>query len=163
MKRIGVLYDPEKTANLVEEARLQAKALGFEVIARQVRAERDVPATLRALMPEIAALWLIPDSTVLTEESLRFVMGTALDSNVPVIGFSTELVRSGALVGFSVNYDDVGRQASVLAKKILIEQYRPFSMTFPPDRLRLAVNLKTAKFLGITIPENVVSRADELY
>jgi len=163
VKRIGVLYDPEKTANLVEEARLQAKALGFEIIARQVRAEKDVPATLRALIPQIAALWLIPDSTVLTEESLRFVMGTALDSNVPVIGFSSELVRSGALVGFSVNYDDVGRQAGVLAKKILIEQYRPFSMTFPPDRLRLAVNLKTAKFLGITIPENVMSRADELY
>jgi putative ABC transport system substrate-binding protein len=163
VKKIGVLYDPEKTGHLVEEARLIARAVGFEMMARAVHDGKDVPTALRALLPQIEALWLVPDSTVLTEDSLPFVMGTALDTNVPVIGFSSELVRSGALVGLSVNYEDVGRQASVLARKILSEPARSFTAMLPPERLRLSLNLKTARFLGIVIPPDVVSNADELY
>ena len=163
VKRIGVLYDPEKTGDLVQEARLTAKAAGFELIEREVRTEKEMPSTLRALIPKIQALWLVPDSTVLNEDSLKFVMDTTLDANVPVVGFSSELVRSGALVGLSVHYEDVGRQAGSLARKILNEQVRPFANTFPPERLRLALNLKTARFLGIVIPPEVVNNADELY
>lgn len=163
VRKIGVLYDPEKTGNLVEEAHSLAKTMGFELVARAVRTEKDVPTVLRALIPQIEALWLVPDSTVLTEDSLKFVMGTSLDANVPVIGFSSELVRGGALLGLSVSYEDVGRQAGLLARQILSDQARPFTTTFPPERLRLALNLKTARFLGITIPPDVVNRADELY
>ena len=163
LKRLGVLYDPEKTGGLVEEARRQTRAMGLELIARQVRTEKDVPSTLRMLLLQVDALWLIPDSTVVTEAALKFVLGTALDSNVPVIGFSSELVRSGALVGLSVSYEDVGRQAGALARKMLNDQYKPLSPTVPPDRLRLALNLKTARYLGITIPPEVVNNADEIY
>jgi putative ABC transport system substrate-binding protein len=163
LRRIGVLYDPEKTGHLVEEARLLAKSMGLELVAKQVSTEKEVPPALRALLSQVEALWLLPDSTVLTEDSLKFVLGSALDLNVPVIGFSSELVRSGALVGLSVSYQDVGRQAGVLAKKILTDEYKPSSATLPPDRLRLALNLKTAKFLGITISSEVVNNADELY
>jgi putative ABC transport system substrate-binding protein len=163
LKRIGVLYDPEKTGGLVEEARSLVRPMGLELVARQVRTEKDVPGALRAVLPHVEALWLVPDSTVLTEDSLRFLLGSALDANVPVIGFSSELVRSGALIGLSVNYEDVGRQAGLLATKILIDTSRPFSTTFPPERVRLSLNLKTARFLGITIPPEVVSTADDLY
>jgi putative ABC transport system substrate-binding protein len=163
LKRIGVLYDPEKTGHLVDEARLLAKSLGLELIAKQVNTEKEVPPALRALLSQVEALWLVPDSTVLTEDSLKFVLGTALDFNVPVIGFSSELVRSGALIGLSVNYEDVGRQAGVLAKNILFDQYKPSSATVPPERVRLSLNLKTAKFLGITISPDAVNAADELY
>ncbi len=163
LKRIGVLYDPEKTGHLVDEARLLAKSMGLDLVVKQVNTEKEVPPTLRALLSQVEALWLVPDSTVLTEDSLKFVLGTALDFNVPVIGFSSELVRRGALVGLSVSYEDVGRQAGLLAKKILIEQYRPSPTTFPPERLHLALNLKTARFLGIVIPQEVVKNADELY
>ncbi len=162
-KRIGVLYDPEKTATLVQEARRLAKGLDFELVERQVSSEKDVPATLRALMPSIEALWLLPDSTVLNEDSLKFLLSTALDANVPVIGFSSDLVRSGALVGLYVKYDDVGRQAGQLAKKALSGQAIPLSAVVPSERLRFALNLKTARFLGISIPPDVVNRADAVY
>ena len=163
LKRIGVLYDPEKTAHAVDDARRQAKTLGLEFVARQIHTEKDVPATLRALMPHIEALWLVPDSTVLTEESLGFILSTALEASVPVIGFSSELVRSGALIGLSVNYEDVGRQASLLAQQILKGRAIPSQKAISPDRVRLALNLKVARVLGITIPPEVVSRADEVY
>ncbi|MGH7235103.1 MAG: ABC transporter substrate-binding protein, partial [Nitrospiraceae bacterium] len=160
---LGVLYDPAKTASLIDEARSQAKRLGIELVARQVPSEKEVPAALRAILPQIEALWLVPDATVLTDESLSFILGTALDSNVPAIGFSNEFVRRGALLGLYVKYDDLGRQASRLAKKIFGGQDFSSIATIPTERLRLSLNLKTAKFLGISIPPDVVDRADEVY
>src|SRR2546426_3839508 len=134
LKRIGVLYDPENTGHLVEEARLLAKSMGLELVVKQVNTEKEVPPALRALLSQVEALWLVPASTVLTEDSLKFVLGTALDFNVPVIGFSSELVRSGALLGLSVSYEDVGRQAGLLAKRIVSDQERPVTGWFPPER-----------------------------
>jgi putative ABC transport system substrate-binding protein len=162
LKRLGVLYDPDKTGDLVEDARRVAKSFGLDLITRVVHSEKDVPAMLRTLMPQIDALWLIPDSTVLTEESISFLLTTTLDSNLPVIGFSSELVRSGALVALSVNYEDIGRQAAILARKLLSAQLKT-PASFPPEKFRLALNLKTGKFLGVQIAPDVLTRADQLY
>ena len=90
-------------------------------------------------------------------------MTTSLDRNVPVLGFSSEFVRNGALAGLSINPEDIGRQAAAIAQKILNHADRAVPMSVPPDRIRLAVNLKTAKFLGLTLPPDVLGRADELY
>lgn len=163
LKQLGVLYDPEKTAPLVEEARRVALRLGLELIEHKVHAEKEVPAAIRSLLPKVQALWLVPDSTVLTEESIRFVLAASLDRNVPVLGFSSEFVRNGALAGLSINPEDIGRQAAAIAQKILNHADRAVPMSVPPDRIRLAVNLKTAKFLGLTLPPDVLGRADELY
>ena len=163
LRQLGVVYDPEKTGPLVDEARRVAKGLGLELIEQQVSSEKGVPAALREIIPRVDALWLIPDSTILTEDSLRFVLSTALDRNVPVIGFSSEFVRNGALVGLSVNSEDVGKQAGALARRILKGQNSVSSSALPPDRVRFALNLKTAKFLGLSLPPEVINRADELY
>jgi putative ABC transport system substrate-binding protein len=166
-KRIGVLFDPEKSAQLVEEARRQAKGLGLELVARSVSSEKEVPPTLRMLLLQIDALWLLPDSTVLTVDSLQFLMNSSLEAAVPVFGFSPDLVKSGALVGLSVHYPDLGRQAASLARTLLANrpnnQQAPSLGFAPPDRLRLSLNLKTAKFLGINVPPDIVGKADELY
>ena len=162
-KRLGVLYDPEKTGPMIEEARRRAKGLGLDLIARPVTSEKEVPAALRELMPQVDTLWLLPDSTVLTEDSLRFLLSTTLEATIPVIGFSPDLVKSGALIGLSVQYDDLGRQAASLAKSLVNNQGTTSLGLIQPDRLRLSLNLKTGKYLGITIPPDVVGRADELY
>lgn len=162
-KRIGVLYDPDKTGPMVEEARRRAKILGLELVARPVSSEKDVPPALRELMPQMDVLWLLPDSTVLTEDSLRFLLSSTLEATIPVIGFSPDLVKSGALLGLSVQYEDLGRQAASMAKTILSTESGASLGITQPERLRLSLNLKTAKFLGIAVPSDVVSRADELY
>lgn len=163
VKRIGALYDPAKTGTLIEEARRHAKTHGFDLAANGVTSERDVPAALRTLLADVGALWLIPDSTVLTDESLRFLLGSALEHNVPVIAFSPEFVRSGALLSLSVDYTDVGRQAGHLAKRILDGHVALPLRPVPVDRIKMALNLKTARFLGIPVPKDIENRADELY
>lgn len=163
LRHIGTLYDPAKTTALIDEAKRLLKPSGTELVPAQVSSERDVPGGLRALLPSIEALWLVPDSTVLTDESLRFILNTALEERVPVIGFSREFARSGALLCLSVNYGDIGRQAGQLSRKLLDGQLTLPMKPWHPDRIDTSLNLKTARFLGIDIPRDLEQKADELY
>ena len=157
------MYDPSKTATLIEDARRLLKSNGTELVPIPLNNERDVPAALRTLLPSIGALWLVPDSTVLTDESLRFILNTALEERVPVVGFSREFARSGALLCLSVNYGDIGRQAGQLTRKILDGHLSLPAKPLHPDRIEMSLNRKTAKFLDIEIPRDLEEKADELY
>ena len=163
LKHVGTLYDPSKTATLIEDARRLLKSNGTELVPIPLNNERDVPGALRTLLPSIDALWLVPDSTVLTDESLRFILNTALEERVPVVGFSREFARSGALLCLSVNYGDIGRQAGQLTRKILDGHVSLPAKPLHPDRIEMSLNRKTAKFLDIEIPRDLEEKADELY
>lgn len=162
LKRVGVLYDPSKSARLMQEATLAAKQQGLELLAQPVSSEREIPPMLRTLLPLVDALWLVPDTTVLSEESLSFILQESLDANRSVFGFSSEFVKRGALLGLSVNYRDIGKQAARLSSRILDRQIVP-PVKLVPDRYSLALNLKTARFLGLDIPPEIERRADERY
>ncbi len=106
---------------------------------------------------------LIPDSTVLTNESIGFILETALAKRVPVIGFSPEFTRLGALLSLSVSYGEVGRETGLLAKRILDGDRKLPAKPIPIERLKITVNLKTARFLGIEFPKDVNHMIDETY
>lgn len=163
VKQIGTLYDPSKTAALIDESKRWLKQNGISLVPTPVTNEREVPRTLQALLPTVGALWLVPDSTVLTDESLRFILNNALEERVPVIGFSREFARSGAFLCLSVNYGDIGRQAAQLARKIIDGQIVLPMKPLHPERVEMSVNLKTAKFLKIEIPKDLEHMADEVY
>lgn len=163
VKQIGTLYDPSKTTPLIDESKRWLKQNGLGIIPAPVTNERDVPRALQALLPSIGALWLIPDSTVLTDESLRFILNTALEERVPVIGFSREFARSGAFLCLSVNYGDIGRQAAQLAGKIIDGHITLPMKPLHPERIEMSVNLKTARFLKIEIPKDLERMADEVF
>jgi len=162
LKRIGYLYDPEKTPRLSAEAANQARQLGITLVDRQVRTEEQVPAALRELLAEVDALWLVSDSTVLTEESFSFLLGASFDRRVPVIGFDPEFVRRGALLSFWVDSADVGHEAGQAAQAIL-EGLSVSSPRVVLPKQRISLNLGTAGYLGITIPSNVLNMVDEVY
>ena len=114
---MGVLYDTEKSGAVVAKAERQAKELGLELVTQTMSSQKELPAALRQMIPRIHALWLLPDSTVMTGDSFDFLLKETLEYQVPVVGFSSGLVRKGALVGTYINYDDVGKQAAILAGK----------------------------------------------
>jgi putative tryptophan/tyrosine transport system substrate-binding protein len=163
LHRLGTLYDPAKSSSQVKDAKRQAANSDFQLKGLPVESEKDVPHQLRALLPDIEALWLMPDSTVLTNESIGFILESALAQQIPVVGFSPEFTRLGALLSISVNYGDVGRETGLLAKRVLDgEKLRPIA-PLPVERLKITVNLKTAKFLGFTFPTELTSLIDETY
>jgi putative ABC transport system substrate-binding protein len=164
LQKLGTLYDPAKTSSRLKEAARQATNSDFQLEGFPVESEKDVPQQLRMLLSNTAgALWLIPDSTVLTNESIQFILESALARQIPVIGFSPEFTRLGALLSMSVNYGEVGRETGLLAKRIL-DGERPLPLNpVPIERLKITVNLKTARFLGVTFPKELTSLIDETY
>jgi putative ABC transport system substrate-binding protein len=163
LRRIGMLYDPDKTASKLKEAEPQAASYEFHLQGFPVANEKEIPQQLRVLLSESEALWLVPDSTVLTDESIRFILESALTKQVPVAGFSSEFTRLGALLSMSIDYGEVGREAGQLAKRILSgEQQLPLKPV-SVKRIKITVNQRTAGYLGMTIPKDFDSFIDETY
>lgn len=163
LRRIGMLYDPDKTTTKLKEAEPRAVLHEFQLRGFPVENEKEVPQQLRALLSESEALWLVPDSTVLTDESIRFILESALTKQIPVVGFSSEFTRLGALLSLSIDYGEIGRETGLLAKRILNGELplplKPVSV----QRIKITVNQKTARYLGITIPKDLDSMIDETY
>jgi putative ABC transport system substrate-binding protein len=163
LHQLGTLYDPAKTSSRVKDAMEKAAIFDYHLKGLPVESDKDVPQQLRALLVDVDALWLMPDSKVLTNESIGFILESALARQIPVIGFSPEFARLRALLSMSVNFGDVGRETGMLAKRILDgERILPLNPV-PNERIKITVNLKTAKFLGITFSKELTSLIDETY
>ena len=163
LHRIGMLYDPDKTTTKLKEAETYAAVHEFTLNGFAVRNEKEIPSQLRMLVSKSDALWLVPDSTVLTDESIRFILESSMAKQVPVIGFSPEFTRLGALLSLSVDYGEAGREAGLLAKRILNgDQPLPLK-PIPVQRIKITVNQKTARYLGITTPKELDGIIDETY
>lgn len=163
IRKIGALYDPDKTGTKLKEAESRAASHDFQLHGFPVESEKDVPRQLRALLSESHALWLIPDSTVLTEESIRFILQSAVAEQVPVVGFSSEFTRLGALLSMSIDYGEVGREAGRMAKRIGSGEHQLPLKPVHVQRIRITVNQKTARYLGISIPKELEKLIDETY
>lgn len=162
-RRVGMLYDPGKTGSRIKETSALATAQGFQIQGFPVESEKEIPQQLKALLSTVDALWLVPDSTVLTNESIQFILESALAQHVPVIGFSPEFTRLGAFLSFSANYSEIGRETGLLAKRLLSgEKSLPLNPV-PAEHARVSVNLKTARFLGLDIPKELNSVIDDTY
>ena len=164
LKTLGVIYDPEKTGPMVMEARGIADSLGFHLLASPVSSHKAVPAALRSLLGKIDALWMVPDETVVTPESFKFMLLTTFENNLPFVTVSDIFVEAGALASLSPDYTDVGRQGCQLATDI--ESGRLHSAearVVPPAKVNLAINLKTASKIGLTLPPEVIQSANKVY
>jgi len=163
VSRLGTLSNPSNGSTKMKEAAAYASAYAFQLQDFPIDGDKDIPQQLRSLLASSDALWLIPDSTVLTNESIGFILETSLGRRVPVIGFSPEFTRLGALLSLSVSYREVGRETGLLAKRILEGDRKLPMKAVPIERLKITVNLKTARFLGIEFPKDVNHLIDETY
>lgn len=149
LKNIGVLYDPNKSEGIIEKGREVAKKLGLNLITSEVREEEEVPKVLKKLIGKIDALWLIPDTTVVSARTTELITRISLEKGVPLLCTSETLVRVGALAGVFADNKSIGKQAARLVKEILKSPSpTPIGVEYPKE-VRLAVNKDVAKLLNI--------------
>jgi len=164
VSRIGVLFDPQNTNGLQDRLLHDAKALGIKIVSEEVHAEKDVPPALNAIKDHIDALWLLPDSTVLTENTMDFLISTTLEAHIPIVGFSSDLVRRGALVGVYSHYADIGKQAARLSQQLIGQTSSSLLGTIiPPEHIDQAINQKSARYLSLSLTPDVLRQFDEQF
>ena len=150
-KNVGVIYDPAKTGNIVSEADLLIKKLEFNFIKKEVTSESEVIPALKNMIDKIDALWMIPDSTVITKTSLNAISKTLLEHHLPIFCTSDAIVKAGALVSVSPDYTYTGRQAARMAQTLLNNPTTTSLGIKQPDKLKLTLNTQTAKIIGINL------------
>jgi putative tryptophan/tyrosine transport system substrate-binding protein len=159
-KRIAVLMGPSANHEpMVKEAHAAAGALGVTIIpvmAPGAPADlNDAFATMRK--EDCDALVVLPRPS-----NMQRLVQLADESRLPAIYNFTGFVDLGGLLSYSANFAELHRQAAVYVDEILKGASPADLPVEQPTRLELQVNLKTAKALGLTIPDSIIVRADKV-
>lgn len=160
VKRLGIVYDRSKSSEMVEQARRAAQRLGISLLAKGISSKEEAINAISAMEGEIDAFLMLPDFTVLTPESVKYLLLSSFKNKISLVGLSEKYVKQGALLSLSFDSKEIGKQAGELAYDRLENMQ---SKIVDPRTLRLFVNKNTAAQLNITIPDSVMKRAYQIY
>jgi putative tryptophan/tyrosine transport system substrate-binding protein len=156
----GTSSNPGNAQNL-REAELSAKAFGVKLQYIDVLGPKDFEAAFRAASKERADAVLILPGSLLNLQRAKLTY-LALKSRLPAIYPQTEFTEAGGLMYYGTNTPDLFRRAAIYVDKIL-KGAKPANLPVEqPTKFELVINLKTAKQIGLTIPPNVLARADRV-
>lgn len=162
LKKIGVLYT-QNTESLIPQAKIIAKQLHLELIALKVNNEKELPKKLDSLTSIVQGIWSVADMNLFKEKTTRYILINTLRKRIPFMGFSKYVVESGALFALDFDYKAVGRQAGQIVNKILSGKSPATTKVTTADVIWFHYNEKTAERINITIPEELVAVAKEVY
>jgi putative ABC transport system substrate-binding protein len=152
--------EPSNAQNL-KEVELAAKALGIKVHYLNVASPKDIEIAFRAATEERADALLLLGNLILNNQRKQAVE-LAVKHRLPATYFHPEFIAAGGLMYYGTNYNDLFRRAATYVDKIL-KGAKPADIPVEqPTKFELVINLKAAKQIGLTIPPNVLVRADRV-
>jgi len=163
LSRVGVFGDVIRpgTAQALKEINVAADGFGVQLQYLEVRGPKDIETAFRAAGKERAEAVLVQRSAVLFSQR-RQLADLAAKSRLPAIYGSLEYVEDGGLMSYGVSIPDLFRRAATYVDKIL-KGAKPADLPVEqPTKFELVINLKAAKQIGLTIPPNVLARADKV-
>ena len=161
--RIGVLANPNHAGESVEfrETETAAKAMGVAVQRHQAQVPEDFAGAFSAITKQRAnALITFPDALMMAHR--KEIAEFAGKLRLPSVGGWSEFADAGGLITYGPNLSDSFRRVAYYIDKVL-KGARPADLPVEqPTKFELVINLKTAKRIGLTIPPNVLARADRV-
>jgi putative tryptophan/tyrosine transport system substrate-binding protein len=149
------------TARVLKEMELAAAALKVQLQYQDVEGPKDIETAFRDATKGRAEGMLLLNSGVLNSQRKQLI-NLAIRSRLPGIYFASEWVEDGGLVSYGVSYTDLYRRAATYVDKIL-KGAKPADLPVEqPTKFEFVINLKAAKQIGLTIPPNVLARADKV-
>jgi putative tryptophan/tyrosine transport system substrate-binding protein len=159
---VGVVYD-SGPSNQVQFATVQAtaKGMGKSILPLKITVATDISPALQRAQREGAAALIFASSPLFTANA-ALVTDLVQRTRLPAVFESRVLVRRGGLMSFGADLSAVFRRLAYFADRIL-KGARPSDLPIEqPTKYELAINLKTAKSLGLEIPRALLVRADEV-
>ena len=163
LSRVAVLGTSTRPGNAqsLKETELAARAVGVKVQYLEVRDAKDIETTFQAARKGRADAILVLGGAVLNSHRSQ-VIELAAKSQLPAIYAVMEFVEDGGLMTYGVSLTDLYRRAATYVDKIL-KGVKPADLPVEqPTKFEFIVNLKAAKQIGLTIPPNVLARADKV-
>jgi putative ABC transport system substrate-binding protein len=166
VSRVAVLWQPggqgERTEkDLLKEAEVAARALRVRLQIVEARGPADIDRAFSDMTRARAGALTVLTSTMFGSERRRLV-DLAAKNRLPAVYPWREFVDAGGLMAYGPNIADLYRRAATYVDKIL-KGAKPADLPVEqPTKFELVINLKAAKALGLTIPQSVLGRADEV-
>jgi putative ABC transport system substrate-binding protein len=162
LKRAAFMFNPEMAPSVhMPSFETAARSLKVVPIITSVRSDAEIETAIIALGREPGSgLFVLGDAFMLTHRA-PVVLATARN-NVPAVYSQSDFARDGGLLSYGVDQVDTWRRASSYVDRIL-RGAKPGDLPVQfPTKFEMAVNLKTAKALGLTVPQSILLRADEV-
>ncbi len=162
LHRLASMFDvgnPQPALEM-DETQAAARTLGLEVAPLGIRRAEDIAPAFEALKPPADALYVVVDQLIVA--NLAQILTLALGARLPTMFSTREFVKAGALMSYGPNYSDLFRHSADYVDKILRGTKPGDIPVEQPIKFELVINRKTAKALGLTIPESFLSLAEEV-
>ena len=162
VRRVAILSNPTNPGHplWMREIKGAGRSLGVQLQFLEARGPAELDGAFAAMAKDrVGALLVVADSMFILHRTR--LADLAAEGRLPSLGYR-ELVEAGGLMSYGPSLPDLGRRAAIYVDKIF-KAAKPGDLPVEqPTRLDLVINLKTAKALGLTIPQSVLVRADEV-
>ena len=166
LRRLAIIANPDNSGSVQEmrDTEAVARTLRFEVITVKIRRAEDIAPAFGDIKGRADALYVSGDAvltTLLTSQQFD-INSFAVGEKLPTMYNQRAMVEKGGMMSYGPSFADLFRRAGDYVDKIL-HGVRPGDHPVEqPTKFELVVNLKTAKALGLTIPESFLLRTDEI-
>lgn len=162
-KKLAIMYTTSEANSESSVAEYEALAgdYGFEIKAVGVSTAADIPLAADSMLADCDVVTMITDNTVVA--SLPVILAKAKAKNIPVFGSEIEQVKIGCLAAMGLDYVELGKQTGRMAARILQGES---ASEIPYEQIEGASfygNTAVAEQLGITLPEDLVAGAAEIF
>jgi putative tryptophan/tyrosine transport system substrate-binding protein len=161
LSKLVVLWDPSTATVQTKAVAAAAESVGVKIEVLAIEPPTGLDAVFDAASERHPDGLLLLSSPIMSVYSKQMAELT-VKHRLPAISLFANFAKSGGLMAYGPNLDDLYRKTGALAGKIL-KGARPADLPAErPDRFELVLNLKTAKALGLTIPTSLLARADDV-
>jgi putative ABC transport system substrate-binding protein len=163
ISQVGVIWNPQtpQSVTAFKETQTAARALGLQLQSLEMRGPDDYEVTFRAATKgRVRALTVLSDALMFSNRTR--ILELAAKHKLPTMHTQSLWVEAGGLVSYGTYLPDLFRRAATFVDKIL-KGAKPTDLPVEqPTKFELVINLKTAKQIGLTIPQSVLYRADKV-
>lgn len=163
LRRVVTFYNPGNAISRegARRGREAARQLGVQVVERHVSSVEELRLALQTLKPREVDAYFHTADAIVTSQAL-LVIDAARAKRLPTMFQEESLVAKGALASYGLSYRELGRLSAKHVQRVLAGTHPKDLPVENYDRIELALNLRTAREIGLTIPSSVRLRADQV-
>jgi putative tryptophan/tyrosine transport system substrate-binding protein len=166
LKRAAIMFNPDTSpisymSTYMPSFEAAVRSLKIELITAPVRSDVEIETAITALGREPGAGLVVTGGAFIAAHRAPIILAAA-QNNVPAVYVASLIVRDGGLLSYEPDRVDIWRRSAAYVDRIL-RGAKPGDLPVQlPLKYEMAVNLKTAKALGLTVPQSILLRADEV-
>ncbi len=162
VNKIGVLYSKAYNVEWYKNAVKVAKEVGVDIIGKSIRNPDDIKSAVNKLLPDVDAVWLIPDPIVIRDvESVRMIFESSGDAKKPVFAYDKAFSNFGAALIISADIATMGKQAAGIVQDLLTEDTIKERIQDPAGSF-IILNMKKVKEYGLGLNIEALDSVNEI-